>query len=135
MTTDTIAIEDARAIVHGLDPGALARRVWRAASEEGGQGRDAAAVLDLADGTLLVITWRAGGVVPVPRRSIVLAWITSATRENTWRSLSATAHVAPSCEVVEEEVFRRGAGEDLCWSHVEEQLLRAYALEAVWSVR
>ena len=127
-TTDTIALGDARAIVRGLDPGTLARRVWRAASEEG--EREAAAVLDLADGTLLVVAWRAGGVAPVPRRSIVLAWTTSAVRESTWRSLSAASRVAPSCEVVEEEVARRAAGEGLCWPCVEDQLRRAYTRAA-----
>ena len=130
-TTVTIAVEDARAILRGLDPGALARRVWRAASEGGGQECDAAAVLDLANGTLLVLTWQAGRAAPVPRWSIVLAWITHAARESTWRALSAASRVAPSREVAEEEVARRAAGEGLCWSCVEDQLRRAYARVAV----
>ena len=127
MTTDTITIEEARAIVSGLDPGALARRVWRAASEDRTQEHDAAALLDLADGTLRILAWRAGGAVPVPRGSVVLAWTTDLTRERTWRSLSEPSWLAPSREVAEEEVARRAAGEGLCWPWVEEQLRRAYA--------
>lgn len=130
MTTDTMTIEDARAIIGGLDPGELARRVWRAASEGGGREHNAAAVLDLADGTLLILTWRAGEVALVPRESVVLAWTSDLARERTWRSLSETSWLAPSCEVAEEEVARRAAEEGLCWPHVEDQLRRAYALVA-----
>ncbi len=128
MTTDTMTIEDARAIIGGLDPGALARRVWRAASEGGGREHNAAAVLDLQDGTLLILTWRAGEVALVPRQSVVLAWTSDLARERTWRSLSETSWITPSCEVAEKEVTRRAAGEGLCWPCVEDQLRRAYAL-------
>lgn len=83
MATDTITIEEARTIIGGLDPGALARRVWRAVSEGGGREDNAAAVLDLADGALVVLAWRAGDVATVPRRSVVLAWTTDLARERT----------------------------------------------------
>ena len=130
MTTDTITIEEARTIIGGLDPGALARRVWRAVSEGGGREDNAAAVLDLADGALVVLAWRAADVATVPRRSVVLAWTTDLARERTWRSLSETSRLAPSCEVAEEEVARRATGEGVYWPHVEDQLRRAYALVA-----
>lgn len=125
MTTDTIAIEDARAIIGGLNPGALARRLWRAVSEGGGREDNAAAVLDLADGALVVLTWRAGDVVIVPRRSVVLAWTTELARERTWRALLETSRLALSCEVAEEEVVRCATGEGVYWPYVEDQLRRA----------
>lgn len=127
-TTDAIALVEARAIVRALNPGALARRVWRAASAEG--GREAAAILDLADGAVLVVAWQAGGVAPISRGSIVLAWTTGAVHERTWRALSEASWPAPSCKVAEEEVVRRAAGEGLCWPCVEAQLRRAYARAA-----
>lgn len=127
MMTDTITIEDARAIIHGLDPEELARRVWRAASVERGQESNAAAVLDLTDGALLVLTWQPGGVVLAPTRCVVLAWTTDVACERTWRLLSGTLWVAPSVELVEEEVARRAAEEGLYFPCIEEQLGRAYA--------
>ncbi len=130
MTTDTITIEEARAIVYGLDPGALARRVWRAASPEGGRERNAAAVLDLADGAIRVVVWRDGETAPVPWGCVVVAWTCGAARERTRRSLRETTEVAPSAEVVEEEIARRAAGERPCWPSIEEQLRIAYARAA-----
>lgn len=135
MTTDTIAIEDARAIIGGLNPGALARRVWRAVSEGGGREDNVAAVLDLTDGTLVFLTWRAGDVAIVPRRSVVLAWMTDLARERTWRSLSEISCLAPSFELAEEEVARRATGEGVYWPHVEDQLRCAYAVVAARSER
>lgn len=127
MTTDTISIEDARAIVHGLDPVTLARRVWRAASPEGGRERNAAALLDLADGAMRVVAWRDGETAPAPFGCVVVAWTSQAARERARRSLGEATEVAPSAEVVEEEVARRAAGEGPCWPSVEEQLWTAYS--------
>ncbi len=127
MTDDMIRIEDARAIIHGLDPEGLARRVWRAASGQRGRERNAAAILDLTDGTLLVLTWQTGGPPLALKECVVLAWTTDAACERTWRLLSGTPWVAPSAELVEEEVARRGAGKGLYFPCIEEQLGRAYA--------
>ncbi len=126
MTDDMIRIEDARAIIHGLDPERLARRVWRAAAGERGRERNAAAILDLTDGTLLVLAWQTGDASLIPTRCVVLAWTTNTACERAWRVLSRTSWLAPSAEVVEEEVARRGAGEGFYFPCIEEQLERAY---------
>ncbi len=81
MTDDMISKVDACAIIYSIDPETLARRVWRAASEEYGRERAAAAVLDLSSGALRILTWRAGGMEFIPRKWIVLAWITSMAHE------------------------------------------------------
>ncbi len=128
MMDGMIPIEEARAIAYGLDLEALARRVWRAACPEHGQERNAAAVLDLTHGAIRVLTWRNGRTDLFPRECVVLAGTTDLAHERPWRSLSGTARLAPSVEVVEEEVARRAAGESLCWSSIEEQLRRAYAV-------
>lgn len=130
MPDDMIRIEDARAIIHGLDPEGLARRVWRAASGGRGRARNAAVVLDLTDGTLLVLAWQPGHAALTPIRCVVLAWTTDAACERTWRLLSGTSLVEPSAEVVEEEVARRATRENLYLPCIEEQLERAYACVA-----
>ncbi len=126
MTDGTLSKQEARAIIHGLDPESIARRVWRATAEEDA-GNNVAAVLDLRGGTVRIVTWRAGDAALVPRECVVLAWTTDLARERTWRSLSGTSWLAPSVEIVEEEVARRAAGENLCWPSIEEQLRRACA--------
>ncbi len=129
MTDSTLSKQEARAIIYGLDPERIARRVWRATTEEGA-GNNAAAVLDLRGGTVRIVTWRAADAALVLRECVVLAWSTALTHERTWRSLSETSWLAPSVEVVEEEVVQRAAGESLCWPSIEEQLRRAYTIVA-----
>ncbi len=127
MTDCTLSKQEARAIIHGLNPESIARRVWRAITGEDARENNAAAVLDLRGGTVRMITWHAGDTVSVPRECVVLAWTTESARERTWRLSSRMSWVRPSGEVVEEEVARRAVGEGLCWSSIEEQLRQAYA--------
>lgn len=130
MTDRTLSKQEARAIIHELDLESVARRVWRAIAGEDAGENNAAAVLDLTGGTVRIITWRADDVALIPCTCVVLAWTTDLAREHTWRSLSGTSWLAPSIEVVEEEVARRAAREGLCWPSIEEQLRRAHTMSA-----
>lgn len=130
MTGRTLTKQEARAIIHELDPESVARCVWRATAGADAGEDNAAAVLDLTGGTVRIITWRAGDAALIPCTCVVLAWATDLARERTWRLLSGTSWLAPSIEVVEEGVARRAAREGLCWPSIEEQLRRAHAMSA-----
>ncbi len=133
-----ISRADARAIIYHLDAATLARRAWREAvrslagefssEAEGAPFRMAAVVLDLADGSLRIESFRSWGGVELDENLVVLTHVDRVFAEDTERRFSEGCEISPSPEVIEESVVRAVEydGVGVSWRAVETQLHFAY---------
>lgn len=118
-----MSIEEARYIVRWLDPGPLARKVWRAAGDEG----YAVGALALSTHRVIVVSWPAAGKPhPIDEPLVALVFCEPGQHTRTHRRLSYAASVPPSEEVVEEEAVREAIREGICFERVEKRLREIY---------
>ncbi len=122
-----IGIDDARHIVFHLDPSRIVRLAYRAAVREPRAGL-AVVVLDLSDGTIRVVCWRASEGVEMPLDKVVLAFADRALVEAIEERYAEACELPPSPELLEETVARAAASDDIgvSWSLLEVQLRLAY---------
>ncbi len=127
-----IGIEDARAIVYGLDAGWLARLAFRSASVASDDSADlrVAVVLDLVDGRVRIMTWYATDRIEWPQHLVSLAYADTATVEDAARRIGTECVLCPSGDVMEESVARAASRIGVSWKLVEAQLRRAYGVAA-----
>lgn len=122
-----ISAEDARYIVRDLDAEKIIRRCWRAAGPE----TNAAVVLCMAAGKLVIHTWSPALIPPVePDSEILLAMCPAARYAETVRLAGRYSEVRPSAEVVEEEAVRAQPEHVVRDFAVEPQLRRFEALQS-----
>ena len=148
-----IPIEDARAIVAGLDPSRLVRLVYRAVADTTPPtGRESLArstasvhpytlagvVLDLRDGRVRVLRWHPDedGHDPLrmPPHLVALAWADTALVESIETRHAENSVLRPSQEVLEECIARDAAADNISvsWDLFEGQLQRSYGLSPRW---
>lgn len=142
-----IFIEDARAIVSGLDPSRLVRLAYRAVADTTPPtGREvfacggvsaypytvACVALNLANGKVQVLRWHPAECEPdpmrMPRNLVALAWADTALVESIESRYAEGCALPPSREVLEECVARDAAADDIgvSWGLFESQLQRSY---------
>lgn len=117
-------VEEARAIVHGIDPAYVARLVWRAADDEG----YAVGVLGLASGSIMTITWPIGDKPPPLDEPMVILMVREPGQQlRTRMRLSVDASVPPSDDVIEADVLDDVRDNEDYYAHIEEQFRLIYS--------
>lgn len=117
-----MSIEEARHIIRWLDMGDLARKVWRAAGDEG----YAVGALALSSRRVIIVSWPAGEKSPpVGEPLVVLVSCEPGAHSDMRRKLSEGMEVGFSDEVVEEAVVE-DVGKEFFYERIEEQLRQIY---------
>ncbi len=127
-----IGIEDARAIVYGVDAERAARLAWRAAYADGAY-RDAVVMLHLETGYMYAVAPVALDDEPLPGE-IVVGWISAERRRISESMFGSASAVSPSREVIEETAARHARRRWLSeehWRLIDRQLQTLYGRRRV----